>query len=73
MSLEHKFKAGQGFLFYIAAYCVGRLFIESMRVDAAHTIAGLRVNVWMSMIVAILASFLFWRTGRRRGMLAADW
>jgi len=73
MRLERKFKPGQGFLFYIAAYCVGRLFVESMRIDAAHAIAGLRVNVWMSIIVALLASFLFWRTGRRRGTPAEDW
>lgn len=73
MSLEHKFKPGQGFLFYVAAYCVGRLFIEFLRIDMAHTVAGLRVNVWMSFFVAIGASFLFWRAGRRRGMLPADW
>lgn len=73
MSLERKFKPGQGFLFYVTAYCVGRLFIESLRIDAAHTIAGLRVNVWMSVFVALAASFLFWRAGRRRGMLPADW
>ena len=73
MKLESKFKPGQGFLFYIAAYCVGRLFVESMRIDAAHTIAGLRVNVWMSIIVALLASFLFWRTGRKGGMPVEDW
>lgn len=71
--LESKFKPGQGFLFYIAAYCVGRLFVESMRIDTAHTIAGLRVNVWMSIFVAFLASLLFWRLGRRRGMPAEDW
>ena len=71
--LEHKFKPGQSFLFYIAAYCVGRFFIESLRIDAAHTFAGLRVNVWMSIIVAIVASFLFWRAGRRRGMSTSDW
>lgn len=73
MLLERKFKPGQGFLFYIAAYCVGRLFIESLRIDTAHTFAGLRVNIWMSLIMALLASFLFWRTGRRRGMPPADW
>lgn len=73
MLLESRFKPGQGFLFYIAAYCVGRLFVESMRIDTAHTIAGIRVNVWMSIIVALLASFLFWRVGRRRGMPAEDW
>lgn len=73
MSLEHKSKPGQGFLFYIAAYCVGRLFVESLRIDAAHTIAGLRVNVWMSLFVALFASFLFWRAGRKRGTLTEDW
>jgi prolipoprotein diacylglyceryl transferase len=73
LKLESRFKPGQGFLFYIAAYCVGRLFVESMRIDAAHTIAGLRVNIWMSIIVALLASFLFWRVGRKRGMPAEDW
>lgn len=73
MSLEHKFKPGQGFLFYVAAYSVGRLFIEFLRIDMAHTVAGLRVNVWMSFFVALGASFLFWRIGRRRGRLPADW
>lgn len=73
MSLEHKFKPGQGFLFYIAAYCVGRFFIESLRIDTAHTIAGLRVNVWMSILVAVGAAFLFWRAGRRRGMPSSEW
>ena len=73
MSLEHKFKPGQSFLFYIAAYCVGRFFIESLRIDTAHTIAGLRVNVWVSVFVAIGASFLFWRAGRRRGMPSSEW
>lgn len=64
MKVEKNFKAGQGFLFYISAYCVGRLFIESIRIDAAHKIAGLRVNVWMSAIVAIVAAIFFWRLGR---------
>lgn len=64
ITLEHKFKPGQGFLFYISAYCVGRFFIESMRIDNAHTIAGLRVNVWVSVVVALGAAYLFWRRGR---------
>lgn len=72
MLLEHRFKPGQGFLFYIAAYCVGRLYIETLRIDAAHTIAGLRVNVWMSLFVALVASYFFWRAGRRRGMPPAE-
>ncbi len=73
MLIEHRFRPGQGFLFYIAAYSVGRLYIESLRIDPAHTLAGLRVNVWMSLFVILTASFLFWRTGRRRGMPSAEW
>lgn len=73
MSLEHKFKPGQGFLFYVAAYSVGRLFIESLRVDTAHTIAGLRVNIWMSILLVIAASIQFLRAGRRRGMPHSEW
>jgi prolipoprotein diacylglyceryl transferase len=73
MLLERRFKPGQTFLFYIAAYCVGRFFVESLRIDTAHKIAGLRVNIWVSLIMALVASFLFWRAGRRRGMPASDW
>jgi prolipoprotein diacylglyceryl transferase len=73
MLLERRFKPGQAFLFYVAAYCVGRLFVESLRIDTAHTIAGLRVNIWVSLIMALFASFLFLRAGRRRGMPASDW
>ena len=73
MKLESRFKPGQGFLFYVAAYCVGRLFTESLRIDAAHTIAGLRVNIWVSILVAAVATILFWRTGRRTGMPPSEW
>lgn len=65
MRLEKKFKPGQGFLFYIAAYSVGRFFIESLRIDAAHIFLGLRVNEWVSMVVAFWAFLQFRRTGRR--------
>lgn len=74
--LEHKFKPGQGFLFYISAYCAGRFFIESMRIDNAHTIAGLRVNVWVSVAVGVSAGYLFWRRGRsygKHGAISSDW
>ncbi len=73
LALERKFKPGQGFLFYVWAYCVGRLFTESIRIDTAHTLVGLRVNVWMSIIVAIVAGYFFWLTGRKRPKLQSDW
>lgn len=64
MKLESRFKPGQSFLFYIGAYCIGRFFIESLRIDAAHAFFGLRVNEWVSMVIALWAIAQFWRVGR---------
>jgi prolipoprotein diacylglyceryl transferase len=64
MRLESGFKPGQSFIFYIGAYCVGRFFIESLRIDTAHAFLGLRVNEWVSMVIAIMAFVLFRRIGR---------
>ncbi|NUK11836.1 prolipoprotein diacylglyceryl transferase [Streptomyces lunaelactis] len=54
---DRRFKLGHGraFALYVAAYCVGRAWIEYMRVDEAHTILGLRLNVWTSIVVFVLA------------------
>jgi phosphatidylglycerol---prolipoprotein diacylglyceryl transferase len=35
---------------YIAGYGVGRLWVESLRIDPANEIAGLRVNEWMAIL-----------------------
>ena len=48
-------KPGQVFAAYVVAYCAGRFFIELIRIDTANTIGGLRVNVWVSVIVALSA------------------
>ncbi|MCY0937662.1 prolipoprotein diacylglyceryl transferase [Streptomyces sp. H34-S4] len=54
---DRRFKLGHGraFALYVAAYCVGRGWIEYMRVDEAHHILGLRLNVWTSIVVFVLA------------------
>ena len=44
---------GQIFSLYVMVYSIGRLAIESIRIDSAHTIAGLRLNIWVSLIVVI--------------------
>ena len=46
---------GRAFALYVAAYCAGRAWIEYMRVDEAHHILGLRLNVWTALIVFVLA------------------
>lgn len=54
---DRRFKLGHGraFALYVAAYCVGRAWIEYMRVDEAHHVLGLRLNVWTAIIVFLLA------------------
>ena len=60
-----KMAAGQVFSAYVALYCIGRLVIETIRIDQANLIAGLRINVWVSAIVATLALINYLRLGRR--------
>ena len=59
------FKAGQSFALYVAAYCVGRFFIELIRIDTANAILGLRVNVWVSLLVGALATLYFARASKK--------
>ncbi|WTT91421.1 prolipoprotein diacylglyceryl transferase [Streptomyces sp. NBC_00076] len=54
---DRRFKLGHGraFALYVAAYCVGRFWIEYMRIDDAHHILGLRLNNWTALVVFVLA------------------
>jgi prolipoprotein diacylglyceryl transferase len=54
---DRRFRLGHGraFALYVAAYCTGRAWIEYMRVDDAHHILGLRLNVWTAIFVFLLA------------------
>jgi prolipoprotein diacylglyceryl transferase len=58
---------GQAFALYVAAYCTGRLWIELLRIDPAETFFGVRLNVFTSVIVGLLAvAYLVWQRGRPR-------
>jgi prolipoprotein diacylglyceryl transferase len=59
--LRKKLHPGQTFAIYIAAYCLGRFFIESIRIDSANLIFGLRQNEWVSIAVGTLALAYFLR------------
>ena len=64
--LTPKLKAGQSFAIYVALYCVGRFAIESLRIDDANKILGLRVNLWTALIVGLIASALALRFTRQK-------
>jgi prolipoprotein diacylglyceryl transferase len=50
---DRRFRLGHGraFALYVAAYTVGRLWIEALRIDPANDVLGLRVNIWVSLHV----------------------
>ncbi|GGO81620.1 prolipoprotein diacylglyceryl transferase [Wenjunlia tyrosinilytica] len=50
---DKRFRLGHGraFALYVAAYTVGRFWIEYLRIDEAHHILGLRLNDWTSILV----------------------
>jgi prolipoprotein diacylglyceryl transferase len=50
---DKRFRLGHGraFALYVAAYTVGRGWIEALRIDPAHKVLGLRLNDWTSLLV----------------------
>lgn len=42
---------GRAFALYVAAYAVGRAWIEALRIDPANELFGLRLNEWTSLLV----------------------
>jgi prolipoprotein diacylglyceryltransferase len=67
--LGKKFLPGQVFALYIASYCLGRFFIESIRIDSANQFFGLRQNEWVSIAVGALALAYFLRIHQKRKSL----
>lgn len=54
---DRRFRMGHGrvFALYVAAYCVGRLVFELVRIDNASLVFGIRVNVFTSVLVGLAA------------------
>ncbi|GAY10966.1 prolipoprotein diacylglyceryl transferase [Pseudonocardia sp. N23] len=56
---------GRLFALYVAAYTVGRAWIEALRVDHVNHFLGLRLNDWTSLVVFLLATaFVVFRKPR---------
>jgi len=67
-----RFKAGRMFAVYMIGYGIGRMIMESLRIDPANTIAGLRVNTWMSgTLIVVGLIWLLWK-GPFRNTEGAD-
>ena len=57
-------QAGSTFLLYILFYCIGRVAWESLRIDSAHTLFGLRINLLLSLLLTIISGLWLWRANR---------
>lgn len=65
---DRRFRLGRGraFALYVAAYTVGRAWIEMLRIDTANHFFGIRLNVFTAIIVFIGAVvYLVLRRGPR--------
>jgi prolipoprotein diacylglyceryl transferase len=61
---------GRAFALYVAAYCAGRVWIEALRIDTAEHFLGVRLNVFTSVIVGLLAVvYLIAQRGRPREVI----
>src|SRR5690606_23528174 len=54
-------RPGELFGLYVLGYAVGRLWVEMLRSDAASLILGVRVNIWMSLVVGGLTALVLIR------------
>ncbi len=64
---DRRFRLGHGraFALYVAAYTVGRFWIEALRIDPASRLLGLRLNEWTSVLVLLGAIGYFVFSARR--------
>jgi prolipoprotein diacylglyceryl transferase len=57
---------------YVVGYLTARLWLETVRIDPATELAGVRINIWMSIVgIAIAGGLLAWK-GLNRGSSDAD-
>lgn len=58
-------QSGDLFAIYVLGYTIGRLWIEALRIDNANQVLGLRVNIWVSVVVIALTSAYLIRSNIR--------
>jgi prolipoprotein diacylglyceryl transferase len=53
--IDKRFRLANGQLvaIYVLGYGIGRLWVESLRIDEAHHLFGLRWNVWVSILLIV--------------------
>jgi prolipoprotein diacylglyceryl transferase len=69
--IERRFRLRPGSLFglYVLLYSLGRVWIETIRIDPSHEIAGVRLNVYVAVVAIVLSSafVVWWQRSWHRG------
>ena len=69
--IERRFRIRPGGLFalYVLIYSIGRVWIEMLRVDPSHELAGVRLNVYVAAVAIVLSAafFVVWQRTWKRG------
>lgn len=65
LGATRRLRSGALLAVYVVGYLVARLWLETVRVDPATEIAGVRVNIWMSIVGIALAGGWLVLRGRR--------
>jgi prolipoprotein diacylglyceryl transferase len=65
---DRRFRMGHGrvFALYVAGYTLGRAFFEYLRIDPANELFGVRINLWVSILVFLAAVAYIIVSARRR-------
>ena len=61
-----RIRPGTVFALYAALYAAGRLVMERIRIDHTTIVLGQRVEIWVSLVVLVLAATAFAVLWRRR-------
>lgn len=64
---RYRLTHGRTFALYVAAYTVGRFWIEALRIDDAHHVLGMRLNDWTALVVFAGAAAYLWLARDRSG------
>jgi prolipoprotein diacylglyceryl transferase len=62
---HRKIKPPGIFALYVFGYSAYRIFEESLRIDSSVYIFGLRLNMYIASILAVVGAVWFWRSQRR--------
>jgi prolipoprotein diacylglyceryl transferase len=70
LAIERRFTLRPGNLFalYVLVYSIGRLWIETLRIDPSHEFGGIRLNVYVAAVAVVLSAafFVWWQRGWKR-------